>query len=206
MKYSEMLQKIKDLPFDTELVVCGEEGVELFVNRPSKLSKRFKNYDIKKNFQIWLREGNRLFRPNHLRVIIDLNLRARSRPDLKRKLAIAFDNIFYGKDPDTEIRELKKEKFEHFLNPIRMIAGLSQLFVIEQAYNYYKESNFDPPTLFYQGWLRQAIDNTKEIDNLCMSIGKGLQPPPPKYTFLENKKDKRFTKNLRPLWYLDGGI
>jgi hypothetical protein len=75
--------------------------------------------------------------------------------------------------------------------------------VIEQAYNYNKKSNFDPPTLFYQGWLRQSIDNTKEIDNLCMSIGKGLQPPPPKYTSLENKKDKRFTKDLKPLWYFD---
>lgn len=204
MRYFEMLQKIKDLPFDKELTVCKEEGVELFVNRPSKVSKRFKNYDIKKNFQIWLREDDRSFRPNHLRVMMDLNLRVRSRPDLKRELAIAFDNIFYGKDPDTEIEELEKEKFEHFLNPIRIIAGLSQLFVIEQAYNYYKESNFDPPTLFYQGWLRQAIDNTKEIDNLCMSIGKGLQPPPPKYTSLENKKVKRFVKNLKPLWYLDG--
>lgn len=198
-----MLQKIKDLPFDKELIVCKKAGVELYVNRPSTVSKRFKNYDIKKNFQIWLREGNRSFRPNHLRVMMDLNLRVRSRPHLKRGLATAFDNIYYGKDPEEEIKDLMQEKFEHFLNPLIIIANLSQLFVIEQAYNYYKESNFEPPTLFYQGWLRQAIDNTKEIDNLCMSIGKGLQPPPPKYTALENEKDKRFTKNLKPLWYLE---
>ena len=203
MNYESMLQKIKGLPFDKELTVCKKEGVELFVNRPSKLSKRFKNYDIKKNFQIWLREGERLFRPNHLRVMMDLNLRVRSRPDLKRKLAVVFDNVFYGKDPDIEIKSLEQEKFEHFLNPMRIVANLSQLFVIEQAYNYYKKSKFDPSTLFYQGWLRQAIDNTREIDNLCMSIGKAIQPPPPKYTALENKKDKRFTKDLKPLWYLD---
>lgn len=203
MRYLEMLQKIKDLPFDKELIVCKKAGVELYVNRPSTVSKRFKNYDIKKNFQIWLREGNRSFRPNHLRVMMDLNLRVRSRPHLKRGLATAFDNIYYGKDPEEEIKDLMQEKFEHFLNPLIIIANLSQLFVIEQAYNYYKESNFEPPTLFYQGWLRQAIDNTKEIDNLCMSIGKGLQPPPPKYTALENEKDKRFTKNLKPLWYLE---
>lgn len=203
MRYFEMFQKIKDLPFDKELVVCKEDGVELFVNRPSKLSKRYKNYDINKNFQIWLKDGERLFRPNHLRVMMDLNLRVRSRPDLKKKLAITFDNIFYGKDPDIEIKELEQEKFEHYLNPIKVIANLSQLFVIEQAYNYYKESKFDPPTLFYQGWLRQAIDNTREIDNLCMSIGKGLQPPPAKYTALENKKNSKFIEGLKPLWYLD---
>lgn len=198
-----MLQKIKDLPFDKELTICTEKGIELYVNRPSKVSKRYKNYDIKKNFQIWLRNGEAPFRPNHLRVMIDLNLRVRSRPDLKRKLAAAFDNIFYGGDPDTEIKELEQEKFEHFLNPIRIIANLSQLFVIEQAYNYYKESNFNPPTLFYQGWLRQAVDNEKEIDNLCMSIGKGLQPPAAKYTAKENRKNKNFTEALKPLWYLD---
>jgi hypothetical protein len=203
MNYESMLKKIKDLSFDKELAICTEEGIDLFVNRPSKVSIRYKNYDIKKNFQIWLRDGERVFRPNHLRVMIDLNLRVRSRPDLKRKLATAFDNIFYGKDPDIEIEELEQEKFEHFLNPIKIIANLSQLFVIEQAYNYYKESNFDPPTLFYQGWLRQVVDNAKEIDNLCMSIGKGLQPPQAKYTAKENKKNKNFTEDLKPLWYLD---
>ena len=54
---------------------------------------------MKKNFQIWLKEGEREFRPNHLRVMIDLNLRIRSRGDLKERLLFAFDNIFYGRDP-----------------------------------------------------------------------------------------------------------
>ncbi|MBU4451641.1 MAG: hypothetical protein KJ851_02485, partial [Nanoarchaeota archaeon] len=80
MKYNELLGIIEDLRFDTKKTICiDEEGTEVYVIRPSELPKNLKNkYDIKKNFQIWLKEGTREFRPNHLRVFIDLNLRVRS--------------------------------------------------------------------------------------------------------------------------------
>ena len=134
--------------------------------------------------------------------MIDLHLRVRSRPDLKNKLLQAFDDIFYKKDASTSVKELKEEKFEHFLNPIGITATLSQLFIIEQDYNYNKESKFDPPTLFYQGWIRQFIDSSKEIDNLCMSVCNG-QPPAAKYTKLENRKSKTYEAKLPNLWYLE---
>src|SRR5690554_108641 len=124
MRYEEVFKIIKTLQFDKEKTIIEENGVRLFVFRPSKLSKRFSRYDRSKNFQIWLIEKERKFRPNHLRVMIDLNLRARSRPDLKKNLALAFDNIFYGKDPDEEVSKLASEKFEHFLNPLKIIANL----------------------------------------------------------------------------------
>ena len=81
----------------------------------------------------------------------DLNLRIRSRPDLKKDLLLIFDNIFYGHDPDEEIRKVGKEKFEHFLNSLKIIANLAQLSIIEQDYCFYKPSKFDPKTLFQQG-------------------------------------------------------
>lgn len=201
MNYQKILEKIKELDFDTEMPVAQKEGVSLLVLRPSKLSKRFKKYDIKKNFQIWLREGERKFRPNHLRIMIDLHLRVRSRPDLKEKLGTAFDNIFYGENPEKAISELEKERFEHFLNPLTIIANLSQLFIAEQDYSYNKESKYSPPTLFYQGWVRQSLDDTREIDNLVMSIAN-RQPPLAKYTALEDKKSKKYQKNLKPLWWM----
>jgi len=177
-------------------------NIEVYIFRPSKLSKRFEGYDVEKNFQIWLREDNREFRPNHLRVMIDLNLRTRSRPDLKRELLTLFDNIFYGKDPDTEIVDIKDEQFEHFLNPLKIIACLHQLFIIEQEYCYHGESKFNPPTLFYQGWIREFIDSPKEIDNLCMSVAN-RQPPIAKYTEKENKKSKKYDPKISKLWYLN---
>jgi hypothetical protein len=170
------------------------------------VSKRFKEYDIKKNFQIWMTENDNLsFRPNHLRTFIDLNLRSRSRPDLKKKLLIAFDEIFYKGNPDKAIKELQNEEFDHFLNSLKIIANLSQLFIIEQEYAYHKESNYVPPTLFYQGWLRAFIDNKRNpIDVISLSVGQ-FRPPPPQYTEKENAnpKNKKFDPNFKKLWYFE---
>jgi hypothetical protein len=202
MEKDEMFRIVKELPFDIKKTVFTQEGIEIQIFRPSELAERFKDYDVKKNFQIWLKEGDREFRPNHLRVFIDLNLRVRSRPDLKRDLLLAFDSIFYGKDPEKELQKLSKERFEHFLNSIKLIGVLAQLLIIEQEYCYHKESKYEPPTLFFQGWVREFTDNPKEIDNMCMSVCNG-QDCLSKYTFKENKKNKKYVKNLQPLWYLN---
>lgn len=198
MEYSKAFKIIKTLKYDIPKVIYSRNGMTVYVVRPSG---KFKGYDTKRNFQIFLKEGKREFRPNHLRIMIDLHLRVRSRPDLKNKLHRAFDNIFYKKDPLKAISQLKNEKFAHSLNSIEISAVLSQLFIIEQEYNYHKESNYDPATLFYQGWIRQFLDSTKEVDNLCMSVCKG-QPPMAKYTKLEDKNNNKYNKKNVALWYL----
>lgn len=205
MYKKDIFKVVKELGFDIKHVVLKEKETEVYIFRPSVLSKRFKGYDVAKNFQIWLKEHNREFRPNHLRVMIDLNLRARSRPDCKEKLLLAFDNIYYGKDPDKELEILEKEKFGHFLNDIKVIGYLAQLFHIEQEYCYHKVSKFDPPNLFLQGWIREFIDSPKEIDNMCMSVCNG-QPPNSKYVKLENRKEKKYQENLKPLWYMQKNL
>jgi hypothetical protein len=197
----KMFGIIRTLPFDKERIVYEYGSTSIYLFRPSKLSNRFKGYNLKKNFQIWLKEGDRKFRPNHMRVFIDLNLRIRSKPKTKKQLLTAFDNIFYGKDPEKELKLLEKQKYDHCLNQITIIGILSQLFIIEQEYGYNKESRFNPPTLFYQGWIREFIDSPKEIDNLCMSVAN-RQPPASKYVNFENKKSKSYIKNLKPLWYM----
>ena len=121
-----MFKIIKDLEFDKLTSVYKKGKTEIFLLRPSKLSSRFKYYDKNKNFQVWLKDGGKKFRPNHLRLLIDLNLRARSREDLIKELLTAFDNIFYGKDPEIELKKLSEEKFEHYLNDIITIGILLQ--------------------------------------------------------------------------------
>jgi len=202
MLKSEIFKIVKELEFDIKKTIFKKGNTEIQLYRPSKLSARFKDYDVKKNFQIWLKENDREFRPNHLRVMIDINLRVRSRPELKKDLLLAFDNIFYGKDPEKELMKLSKQKFEHYLNDLVVIGILSQLFIIEQEYGYHKESMFEPPTLFFQGWIREFIDNPKEIDNLCMSVCNG-QPPLTKYVNQENKKHKMYVKESPALWYIN---
>ena len=200
MEKSELLEIVKELKFDTELMLFMGGNTRLFINRPSKVPPRFQSYDLKKNFQIWMSEGSRVFRPNHLRLLLDLNLRIRSRPELKDNLLMGFDKIFYGVDPNKALELLEKEDFQHFLNPILLIGHLAQAFLVEQEYSYNKESKYDPPSLFLKGWVRQFIESPKEIDNLAMSVAN-RQPPSSKYVDLENKKSKRYVDKLKPMWY-----
>lgn len=71
MNKKEMFNIVKNLDFDKDKKVFTEDNFVIFLLRPSKLSRKFKNYNVNKNFQIWLRETERTFRPNHLRVLID---------------------------------------------------------------------------------------------------------------------------------------
>jgi hypothetical protein len=159
------------------------------------------DYEASKNFQIWLNQKYLDFKPNHLRVLIDLSLKVRAQPKLKERILLAFDNIFYGHDPIEEISQFQDITFPHFLNSMEIIATLAQLFLIEQELNYTQESHYDPKGLFFQGWVREFIDSPKEIEIMCMSAARGL-PPMPKYTNKENKKHKKYVPELGQLWYL----
>ena len=46
MEKSELLEVVKELEFDTEFVLFMDETTKLYINRPSKVSPRFKNYDL----------------------------------------------------------------------------------------------------------------------------------------------------------------
>ncbi len=203
MRKEQMIQRVINLPFEKhDIIITDNDGVEVSVFRPKEVPRRLRQkYDPNKNFQIWLKEGDEHFRPNHLRLIIDLDLRMRSRPDLQKRLLQAFDDIFYGENPDIVVERFKSETFEHKLNSLNIITTLMQLFTIEQEINYTSESKFDPPTLFLLGWVRAAICRNKEIDNLCMSIGR-FQPPPSRFTDMENKKKHhKYNPNRPNLWY-----
>lgn len=200
MTYLKLYNLVAELPIGNKKSIIIDGDIEVYILRPLKI---FKGYDINKNFQIFLKEGEREFRPNHLRVIIDLHLRRISRPDLKNDLLLAFDKIFYKEDALKSIKTIEHKEFKHCLNSLKIIASLHQLFLIEQELNYTKASNYDPITLFYQGWIRQAIDSPKEIDNLVMSICR-FQPPSAKYTSKENRKNKKFKEELDALWYTYG--
>lgn len=199
MNWIEMFEIIKRLEFEKPKTVFNSGSFEIYLVRPNKV---FKNYDKKKNFQIFIKNGNREFRPNHLRVFIDLNLRVRSRPDKKEELLKSMDKIFYKKNSINSVKELSKTNFKHSLNPIQITGILSQLFLIEQEYNYTNKSKYKPKTLFYQGWVRQFLDSPREIDNLCMSVCN-RQTPLVKYTKKEDENHKEFSNKNKYLWYLE---
>ena len=202
---SEMTMIIEGLSKDKHVFVYDDREVKISLFRPSTLPPKMnpEKYNVDRNFQIWLHyKDGRTFKPNHLRVFIDLGLRSKCRPDLKRSLCHALDDIYYGESVRKAVSQLVDEEFTLQLDTIEVICCLAQLFVIEQDFNYLGESKFEPKTLFFQGYIRSFLDGFKEIDNLSMSVAKG-QPPLVKYTALENKKHKKYTEKRQRLWYLD---
>jgi hypothetical protein faci_02346 len=202
MTYNEMKAIVLGLSFDTmtEIYSNGKQSIQIY--RPSTLSERFKNYNITTNFQIFLKIGNdKPFRPNHLRLLIDLKLRAREFPQSKEELLIAFDKIFYGMEPLDAIKPLTHIHFTQYINPIDITAILAQLFIIEQDVGYGSKSTFDPPSLYIHGWIRTFIASAQEIDQIVYRICRNT-PPAVKYTCQDNKKHPKYNPNADYLWYI----
>lgn len=202
MTYEEMKDIVLELPFDTMTEVYNNSEQAILIYRPSTLSKRFKDYNVNTNFQVFLRIGNdKPFRPNHLRLLIDLKLRVRELPQAKEELLIAFDKIFYGEDPLFAIKSLNHIRFTQYINPIDITAILAQLFIIEQDIGYGGKSTFDPPSLYIHGWIRTFIASEQEIDQIVYRICRNT-PPAVKYTYQDNKNHRNYKPNAENLWYL----
>lgn len=200
-QYEVLFEKIKQISVWEKEIIFESGWNQIYILRPEK---QFKNYDVEKNFQIFLKTGDgREFRPNHLIIMLDLNLRVRWNSDTKRDLLLLFDAIFYKDDYSDFLSHVKSIKFEHFLYDISIISTLYILLLIEQDYNYPADkSKFNPATLFLHGWVRQFICNVKEIDNMTMSVCS-RQPPLTQFTRQDNKKHKDFNENRRALWYFE---
>ena len=203
MDYQSMLDIIVALPFDTMTTVYSNDSQSIIVYRPSKLSERFKNYDVNTNFQIFLKIGDaKPFRPNHLRLLLDLKLRSRDLPAYKDEMLFAFDKIFYKDDPLSCIKPLMNIPFTQYINPLDITAVLAQLFIIEQNIGYGRKSTFEPPSLYIHGWIRTFIDAEQEIDQVVYRICRNT-PPAVKYTCQDNKNHKSYNVDAEPLWYKD---
>lgn len=201
MTYNDMKDFVIALPFDTMTEVYSNGKQSILIYRPSTLSERFKNYDVNTNFQVFLKIGDdKPFRPNHLRLLIDLKLRSRELPQAKEELLIAFDKIFYGADPLEAIEPLTHIRFTQYINPIDITAILAQLFIIEQNIGYGEKSTFDPPSLYIHGWIRTFIISEQEIDQIIYRICRNT-PPAVKYTCQDNKKHPKYNPNAEYLWY-----
>lgn len=201
MTYGDMRETVLSLPFDTMSEIYNNDEQTILIYRPSTLSKRFKDYDVQTNFQIFLKIGNdKPFRPNHLRLLLDLKLRVRENPHAKKELLTAFDKIFYGDEPLEAIKPLNHIYFTQYINPIDITAILAQLFIIEQNIGYGAKSTFNPPALYIQGWIRTFIASEQEIDQIVYRICRNT-PPAVKYTCQDNRKHIKYNPDAGLLWY-----
>ena len=155
-----------------------DENTEVFVNKPLKVTahlKQSKRYDPKKNFQIGLnKKGQKEFLPNHLRIMIDLQLKKDEDPKKAEILFDAIEKIFEGEDPEKYREKLNKIKFEKGFENSFADLCLSQLFFLEQDINY-DFGKVQPPRVYLMGYIRMIRLDVQEIDKLLW--GSTRHPP-----------------------------
>ena len=203
MNLAELTTVAQELPFDEPITVYKSQGYEISFIRPSKLSARFKHYDINTNFQIYLKEPNQKpYKPNHLRLLFDLYFLSRENPNKKNDILEAFDKIFYGEDALTAVDKLTSLNCQQSLSPIDINAILALSFIIEQNIGYGNKSTFNPPSLYIHGWIRTFIASDQEIDQIVYRICRNT-PPTVKYTCQDNKNHPEYNPNAKLLWYIN---
>ena len=207
LTYDKVYKKLENLALDKKLLIYDNDEYQIYVLRPSKLDKEYKdkNYDVNKNLQIWLKRNDTgyKFMPTHLRVLINLKLMVMNQPELADDLSIAFDKIFYKEDPLKVINNINISK--RYIDDLDITAVLAQLLLIEQEIGFAGKSKYDPKSLWFQGWIRTFLNEPKEIEKIIKSIFgfKGASgAPKEEYTKQDNKKKiKTYNPNAKPLWY-----
>ena len=185
MRYDALKQEILDLPLGKRIIVYKiDENTEIFVHKPEKVPtklKQGKRYDANKNFQIGLKKtGNKEFLPNHLRILLDLDLK---RKENKKDFEIVFDaleKIYAGEDPLDFKDILTGLTFQKEIENAMTDVCLTQLFMLEQDINYHF-GKIQPPRSYLMGYIRMINAGIEEIDKLLWSSTRH----PPRKEFRE---------------------
>src|SRR3989344_836840 len=114
------------------------DDIELYVHRPEKIGRSVKQtYDIKKNFQIFMKKpGHNDFKPNHLRILINLHLKKESDPNSAEIIFDILEKVYNGDDPLKFKDKLNELKFRMSLDSALVDVCCAQLFMAEQDIAY----------------------------------------------------------------------
>ncbi|MEM4245254.1 MAG: hypothetical protein QXR60_03570 [Candidatus Nanoarchaeia archaeon] len=181
MDYKQLLEVIKKLEFDKpQIIYSFDDGTQLFIVRPRQLGKSLKSkdkYDIKTNFQIFMNKGReKPFRPNHLRVLLDLYLKKVSEPLSAEIIFSVLEEIYKGKDPLDFKEELSPLKFRMSLDSPFINVCCAQLFMAEQDINYI-HGKIKPPRAYIMGYIRLIKKGEENIDKV---LWNSVRHPPRK--------------------------
>ena len=173
MDFDSLKAKIINLELGRrEDIYFPTKDVVVFVNKPLKVPTRLKNskrYDPKKNFQIGLtKAGHKEFLPNHLRILMDLNLKNEEDSKKAHVLFDAIEAVYDGDDPLKFEKQLKSVNFDRQIETAFTDLCLAQLFMLEQDINYHF-GKIQPPRAYLMGYIRMVLLKAEEIDKLLWS-------------------------------------
>lgn len=191
MDFAGMKELIMDIKIgESKAVYSFSNGITLYVHRPEKVGRSVKGkYSVEKNFQIVMKEPNKKdFLPNHLRVLLDLHLKNKSNPDSAKLIFDVIEKIYDGEDPLNYEKDLKKIKFDMYLDSALVNVCLTQLFMIEQEINY-THGRVKPPRAYIMGYIRMIRTAEFEIDKLLWSSTRH----PPRMEFREKPNQSKLS-------------
>jgi hypothetical protein len=165
MDMKELNKTIDALEFEQNLAIydCGNSTV-LSVFRPKIPTKTLKHkYDPKKNFQIYMEKNNQKFKPNHLRILLDLHLKRITNEEKSSILFEILEDIYDGEDPTRYKTRLNALDFPMFLDNAYTNACLAQLFMTEQDINQQESWKVKPARAYIMGYIRLINAQEREI-------------------------------------------
>lgn len=177
MNFETAKAKIEKLEIGkSETMYKFDDGIELYVHRPEKLGRSLKReYALHKNFQIFMKKPKeKEFKPNHLRILINLHLKKISDP---KKADIIFDileRIYHGDDPLLHKKDLELIDFRMSLDSALVDVCLAQLFMCEQEICY-TDGKVKPPRAYLMGYIRLVRSGEVEIDKV---LWNSIRHPP----------------------------
>jgi hypothetical protein len=180
------MEKLKDVVYKLDLeerktIYSMKDGTEIFVYRPKKPSSTLKHsdYEPSKNFQIFLHfPDKKEFRPNHLRLLLDLYLKRESDKTKSNIHFNSLEDIYLGEDPLSFKDEIENLEFRMQLDNAMLNLCYGQLFMVEQDINWAeRKTECKPPRSYLMGYIRMIHSGGKEIDRLLWSATRN---PPPK--------------------------
>lgn len=184
MKMDELKELIINLELtEKETIYTTPDGIEVFVYKPLKPSATLKHtdYNPQKNFQIYLKfPEKKEFRPNHLRLLLDLHLKRLSDENKSNIIFSSLEKIYEGEDPEKFADKLKELNFRMQLDSSLLNVYYGQLFMIEQDINWSeRKTQCQPPRSYLMGYIRMVHSGEKEIDRLLWSATRN--PPSKKW-------------------------
>ncbi len=180
MKMSVLSEKLRKLKKEEHLIIYTSlNGVKVTVTQTGKYSKN--------DFAVGLILNNKKeFYPSHIRLMIDLFIKRESNIEESKKLFLALEEIYNGKDPINFNDELRKTNFQMKLDEAEVNLYLAQLLMIEQDFNFGpgapKKSKLDPPREYLMRFIRWIAVGDTQIDRIIFAAAGRKYPAPKKYS------------------------
>jgi len=169
---SSMLRRLQ--PGERKVIFISPNGVQVTATQTGKFSQH--------DFAIGLVIPDRSeFYPTHVRLLFDYYLKRLSEPQQAKKLFEAVERVYEGKDPEELAQDVSALTFLMQLDEAIINLIYTQLFMIEQDFNFgpesTKKSKYDPPRGFLMSFIRWVASGEDEIDKIITNAVRNWPPP-----------------------------